>query len=92
MKIFRANPVPNFIKSRIKTIINCHNNNENKENKLMNDKNKLTSNNLNQKVQKSDNCDKESKKNIEVSMYSYTNFVQDKLRTYFNQFISNINK
>lgn len=79
--------MPNFMKSRIKTINNQHNNNENKENKVINDKNKL-----NQKVQKPDNCDKQIKKNIEVSLYSYTNFVQNKLHTYFNQPISNINK
>ncbi|XP_043520373.1 targeting protein for Xklp2-like [Frieseomelitta varia] len=68
VRIFRANPLPNFIKSRTKTINNRRNNNEkkNEENKLINDKNKPTSNNLNQKVQESDNCDKQSGKNIEV--------------------------
>ncbi|KAF3420038.1 hypothetical protein E2986_05128 [Frieseomelitta varia] len=68
VRIFRANPVPNFIKSRTKTINNRRSNNEkkNEQNKLINDKNKPTSNNLNQKVQQSDNCDKQSKKNIEV--------------------------
>ena len=79
--------MPNFIKSRTKTIKNRRNNNEkkNEENKLINNKNKPTTNTLNQKVQKSDNCDKQSKKNIEVSMCCYTNFVQDELRPYFNQ-------
>ncbi|KAK1135991.1 hypothetical protein K0M31_000560 [Melipona bicolor] len=65
VKTFRAKPVPNFIKSRIKTTNNLYNNNKNKENKLTNDKNKLTNNNLNQKVQNSDNSGKQIK-NIEV--------------------------
>ena len=82
--------MPNFIKSRAKIINNRRSNGQkkNEKNKLTNDKNEPTTSTVNQKVQESDNCDKQSKKNIEVC----TNFVQDKLRTYFNQSISNINK
>ncbi|KAK9305247.1 hypothetical protein QLX08_003679 [Tetragonisca angustula] len=68
VRIFRANPMPNFIKSRAKIINNRRSNGQkkNEKNKLTNDKNEPTTSTVNQKVQESDNCDKQSKKNIEV--------------------------